>query len=408
MGKRHLVIEDVTLQNKGLGKIGPILPSFKHAPFSSVSLAASTKDCSVTANWPGQTDPGLEVQLSTDHMTYSSTSNTTTNQYYNTFVALRDKTTGKTRLLQANETVLSPKIKYPSTKNPLLLQENVETKTFAEKMEASKHLIKSFGQSKGARFYDQQDRMRVDTSQVEEKVLKAAGAVTEDRLVAAPEAEVVQIIPTRNDQANRKEQVYLVEDILSKVELKHLVEAGDNLLQEYKSLADLKEAQKKKVISALGVELLNRCLNCEGEIGNMAAITLYLEGIVKFSRLRIGEMRKGEKSLQRFLPLNIKKKIFTHFSVSNGTSNRIVTPELTDRAICHVIVLGLLANNFKLDTSLLTESIRVRPDHLKKLVAMVGAHLSNDSVNQSQYIVLKLPLANFNVNYIGKKKNKKN
>jgi len=408
MGKRHLIIEDVTLQNKGIGKIGPILPSFKHAPCSSISLAASTRDCTVTANWPGQSDPGLEVRLSTDHMTYSSTTNATTNQYYNTFVALRDKSSGKTRLLQANETVLSPKINYPSTKNPLLLQENVELKTFAEKMEASKHLIKSFGQSKGARFYDQQDRMRVDTSQVEEKVLKAAGAVTEDRLIAAPEAEVVQIVPTRNDQANRREQVYLLEDILSKVELKHLIDAGETLLQDYKTMADLKEAQKNRQLSALGVELLNKCMNMEGEIGNLAAIALFLEGIVKFSRLRIGEMRKGEKSLQQFLPLNIKKKIFSHFSVSNGTSNRIVTPELTDRAICHVIVLGLLASNFKLDTSLLTESIRVRPDHLKKLVAMVGAHLSNDSVNQSQHIVLKLPLANFNVNYVGKRKNKKN
>ena len=361
----------------------------------------------MSAEWPGQSDPGLVVQLSTDHMTYSSNANSPTNQYYNTFVALRDKTTGKTRLLQANETILSPRITYPSTKNPLLLQEKVENKTFAEKMEASKHLIKSFGQAKGARFYDQQDRMRVDTTQVEEKVMKAAGAVTEDRLAAAPEAEAVQIIPKRNSEAGRREQVYLLEDILSKVELKHLTEAGENILQDYKTLADLKEAQKNRQLSALGVELLNKCINMDGEVGNLAAITLFLEGIVKFSRLRQGEMRKGEKSLQQFLPLNIKKKIFTHFSVNTGTSNRIVTPELTDRAICHVIVLGLLANNFKLDTSLLTESIRVRPDHMKKLVAMVGAHLTNDTVNQSQYIVLKLPLANFNVNYMGKKKNKK-
>ena len=32
------------------------------------------------------------------------------------------------------------------------------------------------------------------------------------------------------------------------------------------------------------------------------------------------------------------------------------------------MVLCLILNNFKLDASLLTESIRVRPDHLKKLV----------------------------------------
>ena len=79
-----------------------------------------------------------------------------------------------------------------------MLQENVEAKTFAEKMEASKHPIKSFGQAKGQRFYDQQDRMRVDTSQVEEKVMEAAGAVSEDRLTAVPYAESVQIVPKRN------------------------------------------------------------------------------------------------------------------------------------------------------------------------------------------------------------------
>jgi len=404
MGKRHLVIDDVTIQNKGAGKVGPVLPSFQHAPFDPVALQNSTKSCKMSADWPGQSDPGLMVQVSTDHMTYTNSNTSLTNKYYNTFVALRDKSTGKTRLIQANETVLSPKVNYPSSKNPLLLQENTEAKTFAEKMEQSKHLIKSFGQAKGQRFYDQQDRMRVDTSQVEEKVLKAAGGVSEGKLEAVPEAEEVQIIPTRNGGAGRKEQVYLIEDMLSKVELKHLVEAGENVMQNFKTLEELKECQKGRQLSALGVEFLNKCNNMEGDVGNRAAITLYMEGIIMFSRLRQGEMRKGEKSLQQFLPLNIKKKIFSHFSISNGTSNRIVTPELKDRAVCYVIVLALLANNFKLDSSLLTESMRVRPDHLKKLVSMVGAHLTNDSANQSQHIVLRLPLATFNINYVGKKK----
>ena len=62
----------------------------------------------------------------------------------------------------------------------------------------------------------------------------------------------------------------------------------------------------------------------------------------------------------KHLPLNIKKKVFLYFSINNGTSNIIVTQELTYRAICHVLVLALLANNFEVDTSLLTKSIRVR------------------------------------------------
>ena len=74
------------------------------------------------------------------------------------------------------------------------------------------------------------------------------------------------------------------------------------------------------------MELLNKYINMEGEGGNLAAITLYLEGIGKFSRLRKGVMRKGEQSLQQFLPQNIKKKVFSYFSIHNGTSNRIVTP----------------------------------------------------------------------------------
>ena len=63
----------------------------------------------------------------------------------------------------------------------------------------------------------------------------------------------------------------------------------------------------------------------------------------------------------------------------------------------------MLSYNFKPDNSLL---IRLRLDHLKKIVAMVGAQLSNDSVNQSQFIVLKLHLANFDVNYVRSRKKK--
>ena len=46
----------------------------------------------------------------------------------------------------------------------------------------------------------------------------------------------------------------------------------------------------------------------------------------------------------------------------------------------------------------------MRPDHLKKLVSMVGGHLVIDSLTQSQFITLKLPLSTFNVDYVGKKK----
>ena len=61
----------------------------------------------------------------------------------------------------------------------------------------------------------------------------------------------------------------------------------------------------------------------------------------------------------------------------------------------------------QLDTSLLAASVRVRPEQLKKLVAMVGARLAGDEEGGGQAICLKLPLIKFNTEYVPKPKKKK-
>ena len=120
-------------------------------------------------------------------MTYKSLAlSQTEDPFYTTFVAIRNKTTGKTRLIEANEVVLVPEVTHPRSvltifchtpfrripahndfagyvmtvvthcprsTNPVLLQEdNQQKKTLEEKIESSKHLINSFGQSKGIRY----------------------------------------------------------------------------------------------------------------------------------------------------------------------------------------------------------------------------------------------------------------
>ena len=97
-------------------------------------------------------------------------------------------------------------MQYPKSTNPVLLQDSGEKKSVEEKIEASKYLIKSFGQSKGIRFYDQQDRMKVDSTQVEDKVMKAAGVVAEEQIQAAPKVQEVEIIPKRDEAATRSDQ----------------------------------------------------------------------------------------------------------------------------------------------------------------------------------------------------------
>ena len=46
-----MIIEDVTYQTKNVGKLGPILPSFQHAPCNPASLETSTRNVDISVDW---------------------------------------------------------------------------------------------------------------------------------------------------------------------------------------------------------------------------------------------------------------------------------------------------------------------------------------------------------------------
>ena len=73
------------------------------------------------------------------------------------------------------------------------------------------------------RFYEQQEKMRMDTSQVEDKLIKTAVEISGDKLVEAAKPAEVVIIPKRNEAARRADQVYSVEGLLTESELKPLI-----------------------------------------------------------------------------------------------------------------------------------------------------------------------------------------
>ena len=46
-------IRDISRHSSSSGKLGPILPSFSHAPCSVPLLAAANPDCSIEVQWNG-------------------------------------------------------------------------------------------------------------------------------------------------------------------------------------------------------------------------------------------------------------------------------------------------------------------------------------------------------------------
>ena len=80
-------------------------------------------------------------------------------------------------------------------------------------------------------------------------------------------------------------------------------------MREWKSDEDLDAAQKSKELSPLGANIFHRFINSSEDLGEKVGLALYMEGIIKLSKLRKGELNKGEKVLPKYLPRSVKQKV---------------------------------------------------------------------------------------------------
>ena len=185
----------------------------------------------------------------------------------------------------------------------------------------------------------------------------------------------------RNLDATQPGDVYKVEEILTEREIAALSESASQMLESHDTLEKLKEEQKNRQLSSMGVTLLDRALKANHKDLAHVGLVLFFEGCVRFSRLRPADLRKGVRALQPFLPIFVRQKILDLFSEVSG-SDRVVSPELGDKAKCYIIVLALLLQGLSVEVAQLTEALFVRPDHLRKLVSVVGARMDGDAHGQ--------------------------
>jgi len=406
--EKSVFISDVTSMKGARNKIPLVLLNFKHAPADPDSIMENNPSVKLDMEgWnANQKKPDFSLTLKTPHLPFVNTDDKQ-DTYYTTYLAIRDKHTGKSRLIETVNVLMAPKVEAPASTNPLLLKKVAETISSEERFESNKLLIKAFGQRKGQRYYENKEALRVDEEDAEAKVLKAAGAVDAKSLSTLVTKTELDIIPARDPNAGRADMIYRTEHILSEREVSDLVEACTAVLEQYNSPAALEKGIADRTFSPLGVYFLKKLLDQEGDLDYRAALTLYLDSIVKFTKLRPADLSKGNNALPKHLPFMIKKKIFDQFS-SGTRQQRIISPLLKDKAMCYIIVLSLMLNNQKIETSAITESVRVDPKNLKKLVMMTGANLENDAVTSQQKIVLRKTLATYDVNYVAKQKKNQN
>merc|ERR1719239_547210 len=91
------------------------------------------------------------------------------------------------------------------------------------------------------------------------------------------------LLPMRNLDATSPEDVYKVEEILTERERTALSEAAGQMLESHDTLEKLKEEQKNRQLSGMGVALLGKALKATHiDLGHVGLL-LFFEGCVRFS-----------------------------------------------------------------------------------------------------------------------------
>lgn len=290
-------------------------------------------------------EPQLKLKIKSDHLTYSSTVKSLNGNgvrydpYFSTYIGIRNKEDGTMKLYEIEQATVGAKFKAPATKNPTLLQEEVDTKDEKKTREmAKKHLVQEFGQSKGKRIFAQADRMAIEAENLTEKLTRTAENVDQKNISMPNQSfEDVKLAPPCNRSATKVEDAYPISEILSQNDIKSLIESSESF-DFTDSKLRLSEMFKKHM---------------ETEDLDKLAIAMYMEGIIHFLNMRAKEFSKGPRGLPEFLPMGLRQKIFNVF-----TDEQRISPESKDRAMCYILVLGLIINNFILDFSQITNSIK--------------------------------------------------
>ena len=308
---------------------------------------------------------------------------------------MRKKSENSIKILETNPMILGAEVKFRVTSNALLLDDR------SEKAVMKRHLVKQFGQAKGQKIYDQADKMQKAASKAESKVESAAMDIHETSFNLSVHQEIeVNLTPPCNRKAKVIDEVYQLRDIINESDSTSLNRAAESLLSNYGNADEILNDSKAR-FTDLFRRNLAECRNsndfeCLGK-------WIYVEAVMRLLNMRPRELERGPKALPHFVPADIKAKIFKDFLKHDRFS-----PESKDKALCYALVLALLTNRYSLDFTEVNKALKAfKPDHLKRLITVIGAQLHEDRLTGHNFIILGLPLARFQGGFGGPARKKR-
>uniref|UniRef100_A0A0K2TY95 Putative LOC101743619 [Bombyx mori] n=1 Tax=Lepeophtheirus salmonis TaxID=72036 RepID=A0A0K2TY95_LEPSM len=358
---KKATVESVSVQK--IGSFGPLIAKFNHgALIEPTNIKSINLDVSNTNQFSeDERKLNFDLSLKTDKMIYSSEVSSVKSikctPSRKTYIAIRNKTTNKVRLIETNPIHLGPVVFARNSTN-VFLNESVDalsTSKGMDRMALKKQLVNKFGQAKGQRFFQQADRMKVDEDAYIDKMALAAENVNLDSLNSEIVESNFELIPPINRKATLKEEVYNLKNMISLNEIEALEAIVKTFNEKYPTEAKLDAFFKENKISKLVESLYKQEKNGLGKASTLGII-LYIQGALCFADLKDNYFRNGPiQSLPNYLPDFVRKNIYTQF-VDDGK----LTPMSRDKALCHAIVLALLSSDYRIEFKDLVSSVRVQ------------------------------------------------
>ncbi|CAL8333275.1 unnamed protein product [Lota lota] len=278
--------------------------------------------------------------------------------------------------------------------------------TYSEKLDS---LVEAFGTTKQKRALSSHRLNKVGAESLKHVVAKAANSVIEQKGFAAlreelfeasTQLDVALYIPPCYPDAERPEDVYLFDDLLSPADYKELAVAGSKMaaLAE-ENLQTLKDGKYLSVVKHLeslpnGSEAREKILRCSA----------YLYMLLQL--VRVGRVN-GKFGQNEGCTFNLRRKIFKTFTVESfwkGCLSNHVSPSMRAKIAAYCLALQLHMGHMSVNLTLLQRDLLAKEMWMMEIAKSMGltlikpARVKAEMLNpaaEHKFATLVLPLVKY-------------
>ncbi|XP_064294327.1 DNA-directed RNA polymerase I subunit RPA49 isoform X2 [Phalacrocorax carbo] len=254
-----------------------------------------------------------------------------------------------------------------------------QNKSYREKMDLC---IEAFGTSKQKRALNSRRMNAVGNDILNTAVTKAAANIIDAKGVTALIQDVAQddvqnisiFLPPCNEDADKPENVYKFEDILSPAEYEAL-QVPAAVFVNMTSEEITKKTEDKSHCSFV-LEELKFLPADEKRRDHKARCLWFLDTLIKFSYLKV---IKKKHPMGPECPHIISRKLmknFTSLTYNNGSVQNLISASMKTKITAYVIALALHINNFQIDLTVLQNDMKLQESKMMDIAKAMRLKVS--------------------------------